>query len=176
MIYKEGHMILFIFYYLLRGDYMTRLEKIVANFFKYLFIWEVGGLVYYLIEIFYRGHSHPSMFILGGLCLVLVGLLNELFSFDMYFELQVLIGDVIVLLGEFSTGLIVNVWLGLGVWDYSDLKFNIMGQICPQFALLWLPIVAVAILMDDWIRYQYFHEEDPHYKFFIKEKIISKIR
>lgn len=155
---------------------MTKLEKTVANFFKYLLIWEVGGFVYYLIEIFYRGHSHPSMFVLGGLCLVLVGLLNDLFSFDMYFELQVLIGDIIVLIGEFTTGLIVNIWLGLGVWDYSSMKYNIMGQICPQFALLWMPVIAVAILMDDWIRCEYFHEEDPIYRSFIKEKIIDPIK
>ena len=155
---------------------MTKLEIRVANFFKYLLIWEVGGFVYYLIEIFYRGYSHPSMFILGGLCLVLVGLLNELFNFEMYFELQVLIGDIVVLIGEFITGLIVNIWLGLGVWDYSNMKFNIMGQICPQFALLWIPVIVIAILMDDWIRYEYFHEEDPHYRSFIKEKIIDKIK
>lgn len=155
---------------------MTKLEIKVANFFKYLLIWEVGGLVYYLIEIFYRGHSHPSMFILGGLCLVLVGLLNNIFSFNMYFELQILIGDIVVLIGEFITGLIVNVWLGLNVWDYSNMKFNIMGQICPQFALLWIPVIIIAIFMDDWIRYEYFHEEDPTYRSFIKEKIIDKIK
>ena len=153
---------------------MTKSEKIIINIFKYLLIWEIGGAIYYLIEILYRGHSHPSMFIVGGLCLVLIGLLNEKYTFDMYIELQILIGDIIVLLLEFTAGLIVNVWLGLGVWDYSNMKFNIMGQICPQFALLWLPIIIVAIILDDWIRFEYLYEEKPYYKSWIKDKFFSK--
>lgn len=153
---------------------MTKLEKKFLNFFNYLLIWIIGGFIYYMIEIIYRGYSHPSMFIVGGLCLVVIGLLNELYSWDLYFELQVLIGDIIVLFFEFSAGLIVNVWLGLNVWDYSNMKFNIMGQICPQFALLWLPIIVVAILLDDWIRYHYMNEAKPTYKFLIKEKFFTK--
>ena len=104
------------------------------KFFNYLLIWLVGGFIYYMIEILYRGYSHSSMFIVGGFCLVFIGLINELYSWDMYFELQVLIGDIIVLILEFCTGLIVNVWLDLNVWDYSNMKFNVMGQVCPQFA------------------------------------------
>lgn len=145
----------------------------ILNFFNYLLIWLVGGFIYYMIEIFYRGYSHSSMFIVGGFCLVLIGLINEHYSWDMYFELQVLIGDCIVLLLEFCSGLIVNVWLGLNVWDYSDMKFNVLGQVCPQFALLWLPIIAVAILLDDWIRYHYMDEEKPRYRSWIKEKIFK---
>lgn len=153
---------------------MTKLESRVVNFFKYLFIWEIGGFAYYLIEILYRGHSHPSMFILGGLCLVLVGLLNEIFTYNIYFEVQVIMGDIIVLIGEFVTGLIVNVWLGLNVWDYSNLPYNIMGQICPQFALLWLPVIVIAILLDDWLRFQFLNEEEPIYRLYIKERFFTK--
>ena len=146
----------------------------VLNFFNYLLIWLVGGFIYYMIEILYRGYSHPSMFIVGGFCLVLIGLLNEYtYSWNMYFELQVLIGDIIVLILEFCTGLIVNVWLGLNVWDYSNMKFNVLGQVCPQFALLWLPIIVAAILLDDWIRYHYLDGEKPRYRFWIKEKFFK---
>ena len=115
---------------------MNKIQKIIANFFKYLLIWEIGGITYYTVEILFRGYSHESMFILGGLCLVFIGLLNEIFSFNMYFELQVIIGDIIVVGLEFVTGLIVNIWLGLGVWDYSNMPFNFMGQVCLLFALL----------------------------------------
>ena len=149
---------------------MNKLEKYFLKFFNYLLIWIIGGFIYYMIEIIYRGHSHVSMFIVGGLCLVVIGLLNEIYSWDLYFELQVIIGDIIVLILEFCSGLIVNIWLGLNVWDYSNMKFNILGQICPQFALIWLPIIFVAILLDDWIRYRYMNEEKPRYRFWIKEK------
>lgn len=153
---------------------MNKIQKIIANFFKYLLIWEIGGITYYTVEILFRGYSHESMFILGGLCLVFIGLLNEIFSFNMYFELQVIIGDIIVVGLEFVTGLIVNIWLGLGVWDYSNIPFNFMGQVCLLFALLWIPVIVLAIVVDDWIRYEYLGEEEPSYKSWIKEKFFTK--
>ena len=41
---------------------------------------------------------------------------------------------------EFETGLLVNLTLGWGVWDYSDMPLNLMGQICPAFTLAWLAL------------------------------------
>ena len=64
---------------------------------------------------------------------------------------------------EFITGCIVNLWLGWDVWDYSDMPGNLMGQICPQYTLLWAVLVLVAILLDDYIRWRFFGEEKPHY-------------
>ena len=110
------------------------------------------------------------MFILGGICLICVGLINEILPWGIYFELQVIIGDCIVLLLEFTTGCIVNIGLGLNVWDYSNMWGNILGQVCPLFAILWLPVIAAAIFLDDWIRWQYLGEEKPRYKFYFKKK------
>ena len=142
----------------------------LLTIFKYLLLWEIGGCVYYSIEVLWRGHSHPSMFILGGICLICVGLINEVFPWNTYFELQVLIGDCIVLLLEFTTGCIVNIGLGLNVWDYSNMWGNILGQVCPLFVILWMPVIAAAIFLDDWIRWQYLGEEKPRYKFYFKKK------
>lgn len=150
---------------------MTKIGIKLFNISKLLLLWEIGGCTYYMIEIMYRGYSHESMFILGGICLVLIGGLNELYSYDMYFELQVLIGDIMVLVLEFITGCIVNLWLGLNVWDYSDLPGNILGQICPQFALIWIPIIIIAIILDDWIRYKCLDKPVPKYRSFILEKV-----
>ena len=50
---------------------------------KYLFLFLVGGGAYFLIEIISRGYSHWTMFILGGICFITVGLLNEFFSWNM---------------------------------------------------------------------------------------------
>lgn len=59
---------------------------------------------------------------------------------------------------ELAAGLILNVWLGLGVWDYSRLPGNILGQICPQYTLAWAALMVVAIKLEnlmhkiaDWI-------------------------
>ncbi len=34
-------------------------------------------------------------------------------------------------------GLGLNVWLGLGIWDYSGECGNLWGQVCPLYAALW---------------------------------------
>lgn len=143
----------------------------IKLFLKYLFLFALGGLVYYGIEIAYRGYSHISMFVVGGLCFVFIGLLNEKLEWDTYVETQVGIGLCFVLLLEFIAGCILNLWLRLGIWDYSNLPLNILGQICVPFAILWIPVIVAAILLDDYVRYYFFHEEKPRYKFYIVEKI-----
>ena len=130
---------------------------------KYLFLFDVGGLLYILIELAWRGWSHWTMFILGGICFINLGLINEVLPWSMPLWQQVLIGAVGITILEFLTGCIVNLWLGWGVWDYSNLLGNILGQVCPQYALLWLPVSLAGIVLDDWIRYWKFGEERPHY-------------
>lgn len=46
---------------------------------KYLFLGTVGGAIYFLLEIFWRGYSHFSMFLLGGVCFVALGLIMRYF-------------------------------------------------------------------------------------------------
>ncbi len=77
---------------------------------------------------------------------------------------QMLIGACIVTFMEFISGYIINIKLGWQVWDYSNLPFNIMGQICLPFSIIWFFISLVAIVVDDYLRYCLFKEERPHYK------------
>ncbi len=37
---------------------------------EYLFFWAAGGALYYSFEVLFRGFSHWSMFVLGGICFV----------------------------------------------------------------------------------------------------------
>ncbi len=136
------------------------------NKLKLLILFEVGGLIYYMIEIMWRGYSHWSMFLLGGMCFLFAGGLNECISWDVPLWKQVLIVDAFVLISEFTTGCMVNLWFGWNVWDYSNLPFNILGQSCPQFALLFLPLCLLAIVLDDYLRFWLFDEEKPEYKIF----------
>jgi len=138
-------------------------KKYFETFIEYLFLLLLGGSIYYGIEILYRGYSHIAMVLVGGLCFIEIGLINELISWDMKFWKQVLIGDVLVLITEFYSGCILNLWLGLNIWDYSNLPFNILGQISLYFAILWIPIVAVAIILDDWAKYILDKGERPRY-------------
>ena len=114
----------------------------------------IGGRLYTWIEILWRGYTHFSMFILGGGGFVVLGLLNE-YKIPWHWCLlrQSVVGACSITGLEFLTGCIVNLWLGWGVWDYSDLPFNLYGQICLYYFLLWIPLSMAGIVLDDWIRY-----------------------
>lgn len=130
---------------------------------KHIVLFFIGGIIYYLIEILWRGYSHISMVFCGGLCFILIGIVNELIPWDIKLWKQMLIGSVIVTVVEFFTGCIVNLWMGLKVWDYSNLPFNILGQICLPFCVAWFFLSLVAIVIDDYLRHWLFKEEKPHY-------------
>lgn len=131
---------------------------------KYAFLMWFGGSFYVTLETFWRGYSHWTMFVLAGVVFIAIGLLNEIWSWETSLYLQVAAGTVIATIGEFITGCIVNLWLGWNVWDYSELPFNILGQITPQFILLWIPISLLAIVLDDIIRWRFFNENRPRYQ------------
>lgn len=79
---------------------------------------------------------------------------------------QGVLGSAIVTGAELVTGMILNVWLGLGVWDYSGMPLNYKGQICLPFSILWIFVSIAAVVLDDWLRYWLFGEERPHYTLF----------
>ena len=130
---------------------------------KYAFLLAVGGLIYILIELIFRGRTHISMFFLGGICFIAVGLINELFSWKTPLIIQMFIGGMVITLFEFIAGCILNLMLGLNVWDYSNMYGNVLGQICPMFSFIWVILSGAAIILDDWVRHWFFGEEKPHY-------------
>lgn len=116
------------------------------------------------IELLWRGYSHWTMFIVGGLCFVLIGSINAFYTFEMSFICQMLIGACIITLVEFLSGCIINLWFGWNVWDYSGMPFNVLGQICLPYTGLWFLLSGSAIILDDYLRYWWFGEEYPHYR------------
>ena len=121
------------------------------KFLKNLLIFSIFGLTYGLIEILWRGYTHPSMVIVGGSCGLLIGLLNER-NKEMNLLLQMVEGMVIVTVLEFVSGIILNLCLGLNVWDYSNMRFNLLGQVCPQFCIAWFFLSYFVIRIDDFLR------------------------
>lgn len=135
----------------------------MTRFWKYFILFCTGGLSYLLIEIIYRGHTHWTMGVLGGICFVLMGLINNILGFETSLLLQMLISTFIITLLELLSGLLLNVYLGLNIWDYSHLPFNIMGQVCLPFSIIWFFLSPIGIIADDLIRWKFFHEKKPHY-------------
>lgn len=132
---------------------------------KYLNLGEIGGAVYCILELLWRGYTHGTMFLLGGICFVALGLINEILPWDMPLTVQMFIGSIIITVLEFITGCIVNLWLGWDVWDYTWHP-NLLGQISLYSSIGWYFISAVGIVLDDYIRYWVYGEEKPHYKIF----------
>ncbi len=121
------------------------MPKAVENFILFLF----GGILYSLIEVVFRGFTHWSMTMTGGLCLVI---LYRRFSARPHepMLMKCLFGAIVITSLEFIAGCIVNLWLGWNVWDYSGLMFNIYGQVCLPFSVLWffltMPVIALTEL------------------------------
>ena len=137
--------------------------KIKYQIEKYMILFAIGGMAYFLLEVLVRGFSHYSMFLCGGACFLCCGLLNENMKIKMSFISQMVLSALIITALEFITGLIVNIWLKMDIWDYSQLPYNFMGQICLLYSIFWFLVSSVAIVLDDFLRYKIFNEEKPHY-------------
>ena len=131
---------------------------------KYEFLFFVGATIYVIIENLYRGYSHWTMFLLGGICFIALGLINEVIPWDMPLLLQMFIGGAIITVLELITGCVVNLWLGWNVWDYSELPFNLWGQISLFSSIVWVGLSLAGIVLDDTIRWKFFGEDKPRYR------------
>lgn len=140
--------------------------KLTMKLLKRLILFGLGGITYFMIEVLWRGYSHVSMFLLGGICFVLIGLINEYFDWDMPLWKQMLISTILITMLEFLFGVTLNIKLGLGIWNYSNLRFNILGQVSLGYSILWFFLSLPAIFLDDWLRWKLFEEEKPGYKLF----------
>ena len=101
----------------------------------FLLAFFLGGTLYVLLELLWRGRSHVSMFCAGGLALLLLHGLFLRFALPLF--AQCLVGGLVITAIEFVAGAIVNVHLKLNVWDYSKMPLNLYGQVCLPFSLLW---------------------------------------
>lgn len=129
-----------------------------------------GALCYTAVEYLWRWHTgrlpvHWSMAVLGGAMFLLIGAINEFLPWEMPLLLQGLLGSVAVTAAELAAGLYLNLYLGLGIWDYSHLPFQLLGQICLPFSLAWVALSVVGVVLDDWLRHLFWGEEQPRYTF-----------
>lgn len=114
------------------------------------FVFLFGGVGYGLIELIWRGRTHPSMVLTGGACFSIIYGMNKWLRKRPLFVRCALSAAAITAV-EFSVGLVVNRLLGLGVWDYSNQKFNLLGQICPLYTFFWfllcIPLIFILSRM-----------------------------
>lgn len=106
----------------------------------------LGGATYGLLELLWRGRTHGSMLVTGGLCFVLIGQLGKV-SAPLPLLPRALVGAGIITMLELGCGMIVN--RTYTVWDYRQIPLNFHGQICLPFSLLWVPVSLLAIVLYD---------------------------
>ncbi len=122
--------------------------------FKFLILFLTGAVGYSMLEIIWRGYTHWSMFVLGGICFYI---LYHLFSAldGMPVIVKALAGGGVITAAEFISGYILNIRLHLGVWNYSSAPFNLMGQICLTYSLLWaalcIPLSYLCAFFKEYI-------------------------
>ena len=114
----------------------------MSTLFELTVIFIFGAIAYTCIEILWRGHTHPTMTVMGGGCFVFIYLLR-LAAPDLNILVRCLIGAAVISAAELAIGYVVNLKLGWEVWDYSTLKFNFMGQISLFYSFLWY-LLAIA--------------------------------
>lgn len=136
-------------------------KQIIKNIILFILF----GCFYATIEVFFRGYSYPLMFLVAGIASVIIDKLNNKISWDMPLPLQVLIGTFIILALELSSGLFALHVLGVRMWDYRNMPWNMFeGLLCPQFALIWMVLTLAIIVLADAINYYWLHDEvRPYY-------------
>ena len=104
------------------------------------FLFTTGGFSYVGLELLWRGRSHGSMFLAGGSCFLLLGVLGKrrISAFS-----RALAGAGIITAVEYVTGLVAN--RSYQVWDYRNLPLNLQGQICLPYTVLWAPLSLGAM-------------------------------
>ena len=122
----------------------NELEVTAMKIWKQTLLFYLGGMIYAGLELLWRGFTHSSMFLLGGLCFLLIGALGKVPS-PLNIPIRAVVSAGLVTTLELGCGLLVN--RQYEVWDYRNVPLNYHGQICLPFTLLWIPVSLAAIFL-----------------------------
>ena len=107
-------------------------------------LFTIGGGIYVSLELLWRRRSHWTMFLLSGGCFLAIGEIGRRCP-SLSLACRAVLGSVICTAGELATGLVFN--RDHAIWDYRALPGNFRGQICLPYALLWVPLSALAAVL-----------------------------
>ena len=122
---------------------MTQTDKAKGQSGK-LIVFMVGAVGYGLLECLWRGRTHWSMLLAGGLCFSMLTHIEQVCNKWRYLYRCVLGSGVITMI-ELIFGLIFNRLLHRNVWDYSHIRYNVAGQICLLYSVLWGFLTALVL-------------------------------
>ena len=134
-----------------------------------ILLWFWGGTVYFLIEVAYKTATGAperiswTMLVLAIFLCVPVERAGAELPWECPLWLQAEVCAALVTAAELVAGLILNIWLKLGIWDYSGIPFNLWGQVCLPFSLAWWVLCLVFIPVFDWLRWAVIGGDRPKY-------------
>lgn len=131
-------------------------------FLTLMFLFIIGSLLGYIIELFFRrfvsmkkwinpGFLHGPYLPIYGFGITFfyifsnINYVNETLSYAKYINpiISILIMGVLMTLLELIGGIIFIKGMHIKLWDYSNLKGNYKGIICPLFSLIWTACSAI---------------------------------
>lgn len=134
------------------GDNMDDINSMFGHFLLFVFVFFLGSMVGWLIELVFRRIFHKKFvnpgFLVGpylpiygfGLCIItFIHVFFEDYNLNEFVQI-ILMGLCMTLL-ELIGGLIF-LKQGVRLWDYRDRKFNYKGVICPTFTIIWTAVGA----------------------------------
>lgn len=116
-----------------------------------LTIFTIGALGYAIIELLWRGRTHWSMMLAGGISFLGLSKISDTFKYKSLF-FKALVGCGFITGIEFIFGIIFNIMLKRKVWDYSRMPLNIGGQICAVYTFFWFVLSLIFIPLTDNIK------------------------
>ena len=134
-----------------------------------MLLWTWGGTLYFLLEVAYKtATGHPeriswTMLVLAIILCIPVERCGYQLPWETPLWLQAMACAALVTLVEFCAGCVLNLWLGLDIWDYSALPLHLYGQVCLPFSLAWWVLCFLFIVVFDWIRYAIIGGDKPTY-------------
>lgn len=134
----------------------------------------IGGMCYGIIEICNRGYTHISMGVLGGISFMMIHILNgERHEHKIALTAAMAVSAIFITAGEYLTGEILNVNLGMNIWSYRNMPMNIDGQICLPFLFVWFGISYLGLHIDDLVRHFILHNSEQ--VLIIEKKVLTRV-
>ena len=131
------------------GTAMTAPQKIHSYEYGIMFL--LGCFIYSLLEIAARGYTHWTMTLLGGIVGMLLYRLHGTAPRHTLL-LQALSGAFIITALEMVVGVLDNLVLQWHVWSYREMPWNVYGQICLPFSVLWFLVCIPALGICEVVR------------------------
>lgn len=129
----------------------------MKKFEELIIVFLLGAVGYSGLEVLWRGYTHWTMAITGGICFLLLYTLNHKMAHAKLWK-KCLVGSLVITTVEFTVGCIVNLMLGWNVWDYSRLGPNILGQVSLVYSLLWFLLCTPIMYLSDFLQKKFWEQ------------------